>query len=141
MYVMFHKKHAMSITGMPISTLKMLGIVTFEDDSSVQVDLDKIAEYQETFDAIRNDSTGFTASMYDVDLNELPSVSNTVVLTSEEFDAATTIANNANLPQLAKGTQIYGYKVAIDKPKTKTTKAAKYPVQQKSKRSIYKDNK
>lgn len=125
------------MTGMPIDTLKTLGVVTYEDDSSVQVDFDKIAECRETFEAIRNDPTGFTASMYDADFSELPSVSNTIVLSSEEFNAAVTKANNA-LPQLAKGTQIYGYKVAIDKPKPKA-KAPKYPVQQKSKRSIYKD--
>lgn len=134
---MVHKKHAMSITGLPIDTLKMLGVVTYEDENAVEFDFNKLTECRETIDAIRNDPTGFTASMYDADFSELPSVSNTIVLSSEEFNAAVTKANNA-LPQLAKGTQIYGYKVAIDKPKAKA-KAPKYPVQQKSKRSIYKD--
>lgn len=140
MYVMVHKKNAMSITGLPIDTLKTLGVVTYEDENAVEFDFNKLTECRETIEAIRNDPTGFTASMYDVDLNELPSVINTIVLTSEEFNAASTKANKA-IPQLAKGTQIYGYKVAIDKPKTKTTKAAKYPVQQTSKRTIYKDMK
>lgn len=139
MYVMVHKKHAMSITGLPIDTLKMLGVVTYEDENAVEFDFNKLTECRETIDAIRNDPTGFTASMYDADFSELPSVSNTIVLSSEEFNAAATKANNA-IPQVAKGTQIYGYKVAIDKPKAKT-KAPKYPVQQKSKRSIYKDMK
>lgn len=136
---MVHKDNAMSITGVPIDTLKTLGVVTYEDENAVEFDFNKLTECRETIDAIRNDPTGFTASMYDADFSELPSVSNTIVLSSEEFNAAATTANNA-LPRLAKGTQLYGYKVAIDKPKAKI-KAPKYPVQQKSKRSIYKDMK
>lgn len=141
MHMMMHKKYVQQTTGMPLSFLKAMGVVIENGDFSVAVDFDRLEECKPAFEAIRNDPTGLTASMYDVDYNDLVPPSNIIEVTSDEFNAAVRKANNA-LPKLAKGTQIYGYKVAIDKPKAKTkTKAPKYPVQQKSKRSIYKDMK
>lgn len=139
MYMMMHKKYVQQTTGMPLPFLKAMGVVVEDGDYSVAVDFNRLEECKAAFEAIRNDTTGLTASMYDVDYNDLVPPSDIIVVTSDEFNAAIRKANNA-LPNLAKGTQIYGYKVAIDKPKAKT-KAPKYPVQQKSKRLIYKDMK
>lgn len=139
MHMIMHKKYVQQTTGMPLSLLKAIGVVIEPDNFTVAVNVKRLEECKSVFEAIRNDTTGLTASMYDVDYNDLVPPSDTIVVTSDEFNAAATTANNA-LPRLAKGTQLYGYKVAIDKPKAKT-KAPKYPVQQKSKRSIYKDMK